>query len=461
MKILLAAHGYPPELVGGTEVSLQSLARGLAARGHAVVVVAGSMQHEQGFRRSLAQDGPVRVHRIHRADLYFDHWQKSASARAAQAFTDVLREERPDLVHVHHWIRLTRDLVFLAAAEGIPAVVTLHDLWTSCLVTFRVRPDTKEFCEARLGPDPCLACARHVPPRTPWVSRENQHLALAEHRADVVRELSLARAVLAPTESHARAIAGYLGLDANELAIEAVPHGRDLALQRRAPRPLRPGGKLVLGAWGHLHPLKGQDLLLDALHRLPDPLLAALRLAGAAPDAGFEARLRVDVRELDVSFHGAYDAADLGRHPVTDVHAMISGTRAHESWGLVLDEAVALGLPMILPRAGAYAERLAEGRGALFYEPRNPASLARVLERLFAEADLLESVRAGLPPLADFAPSTAQHVEHVLTVYDRALRLGPPERPAVDWWRARMRQGQEEEWDASLKQRSAEELGFA
>ena len=176
MRVALVAHGYPPELEGGTEKSVRALAHGLVRDGVEVLVVAGSMEHEGGFRTSAAEDPVpgtgrvVRVHRIHRADLFFDHWQKSASVRVAEAFRRILRDERPDLVHVHHWIRLTRDLVACATAEGVPAAVTLHDLWTSCLVTFRVRPDTKEFCEAPLAPSPCLDCAALVPPRTPWVS---------------------------------------------------------------------------------------------------------------------------------------------------------------------------------------------------------------------------------------------------------------------------------------------------
>jgi hypothetical protein len=82
---------------------------------------------------------------VQRPDLFFDHWQKSRSVPVAERFVELLREERPAVLLVHHWIRLTRDLVFLAAREGIPAVVFLHDHWTSCLRVFRVRPD---------GPDP-------------------------------------------------------------------------------------------------------------------------------------------------------------------------------------------------------------------------------------------------------------------------------------------------------------------
>jgi glycosyltransferase involved in cell wall biosynthesis len=279
VKVLLATHGYPPELVGGTENVVRALAHGLVRHGLEVVVVAGTLQHEQGFRRSLEIDAgagvperPIRVHKIHRADLFFDHWQKSASAQASLAFRDVLREERPDVVHVHHWIRLSRDLVHRAALEGVPAVATLHDLWTSCLVTFRVRPDTGEFCAVRLAPSPCLKCASFVPPRTPWLSYESQGVALLERSADLQRELELARAVLAPTRAHADAVARYLGLARERRELEVIPLGRDLALAPRPPlRPpaASPSGTLVLGMWGPLDRLTGADRVLRAVRLLP------------------------------------------------------------------------------------------------------------------------------------------------------------------------------------------------
>ena len=298
MKVLLAAHGYPPELVGGTESAVRSLAHGLARHGHEVVVVAGTLMHEQGFRRSLelamVSSGPgpavgaIRVHKIHRADLYFDHWQKSASARASLAFRDVLREERPDLVHVHHWIRLSRDLVHRAALERVPAVVTLHDLWTTCLVTFRVRPESGEFCEAKLGPSPCIRCAAQIPPRTPWLAYETQGVALLERSADLARELELARAVLCPTRAHAGAVARYLGLAPEGLNLCVVPHGRELGLRRGTPLAA-PGAseKLLLGAWGHLYRLKGADRVLRAVRRLREPARVQLHLAGGEPEPAF------------------------------------------------------------------------------------------------------------------------------------------------------------------------------
>ena len=153
MKVLLCVHGYPPEQLGGTERSAQQLARGLVARGHEVVVVAGSLEvaSEPGLRVSEASDGDVRVLRLHRPDLYFDHWQKSRSVRVAQELRRILQEEQPDLLHVLHWLRLSRDLVVTAARAGVPAVVSLNDHWVGCPLTFRVDPRTRASCEQPLS----------------------------------------------------------------------------------------------------------------------------------------------------------------------------------------------------------------------------------------------------------------------------------------------------------------------
>lgn len=462
MKVLLVAHGYPPELVGGTENNVQALARGLVRRGIEVVVVAGSMAYEQGFRTSDATDrdpesgATIRVRRIHRADLFFDHWQKSASARVSEAFAAILAEEGPDVVHVHHWIRLSRDLVRSAAERGIPAAVTLHDLWTSCLIAFRVRPENHEFCELPLARENCLECAGSMPPFTPWLETDARAAIFGARREDLVRELELARAVIVPTRAHAQTLGRFLTLDADRLALRVVPHGRDLALEPPPPPALEQ--KLTLALWSHLHPLKGPDLVLDALSRLDDPARVALHLAGGDVIEEYTAKLRAQARGLDVTFHGAYVADALDRHPAARAHAMVSGTRALESWGLVIDEAVALRMPMVLPRAGALPERIS--RGALFYAPRDPASLAAALQRLVDEEGLAARLRDELPSLAEVVPSVEEHVNRVLEVYDATIAAGAPDVSPADPARARELLEAEEAWDRGLGSCSAAELGF-
>lgn len=475
MKVLFAVHGYPPELVGGTENTVQALARGVARAGGEAVVVAGSLDWESGYRVSESTDTdpvsgrPVAVYRIHRDDLYFDHWHKSVSARVARDFRAILERERPDVVHVHHWLRLTRDLVAVAARVGIPAAVTLHDLWTTCPITFRVRSDTGAFCESPMAADPCLGCSGRVPPRTPWVDVGQSHMLLAERRADVVRELSLARVVAVPSRAHARSVAEFLGLDPDALRLRVVPPGRDLELPRLAPREAPSADRpLVLTTWGHHSSLKGTDLLVEAIGRLPDPGRVELHVLGECVTPAYEAELRRLADGLPVRFHGAFAGTPaLADHPGVDAHLMVSGTRARESWGMVVDEALRLGLPCVLPRAGAFVERVqgAQGAGgdgawALLFDPGDPASLAAALQSVLDDPDRLVRLRAALPEPAAIVPTLAEHVAGWTALYEEVVPLGGPEVEEPDWWQDRMRAAFEADWDASLRQRSASEVGF-
>jgi len=208
-----------------------------------------------------------------------------------------------------------------------------------------------------------------------------------------------------------------------------------------------------------MYRLKGADVVLRALRLVAARRDVTLHFAGGEPQPDFVREVRELARGLDVHFHGEY-TDDLDQHPVARVHAFVSGTLAHESYGLVLDEAVALGLPMVLPRSGAYAERLEEGRGAVFYTQGDEESLAAALERI-AGADALARVRAGLPELSRFVPSVEEGVRRHVEVYERAVEAGAPTDVRDVPERRMIWQATEDAWGRSLQGCDGEELGLS
>ncbi len=465
MKLLLCVHGYPPELLGGTERSAQQLARGLVSLGHEVLVVAGSLEvaGEPGVRVSEGSDGAVRVLRVHRPDLYFDHWQKSRSVRVARELGRILREERPDVVHVLHWLRLSRDLVACAAREGVPAVVSLNDSWVSCPLTFRVDPRTRASCERPLSALGCSSCAGTLPPRTPWVPREAAMMELAQREEQLARELRLARVVLAPTRRHAERIAGHApGLDLSRVSVAppAAPPEFTRGVAQHAV-----AGELSLLAFGSLCELKGVDLLYEALAAPGVAGRARLLLAGREERPGFLAALALRFPGAAVTLLGEYDSEDLASldHPLrraaTECQLFLSASRAPESFGLVLDEARALGLCALLPRIGAFAERAVEGEGALFFEAGSADSLAELLRGLLEDSERLRALSARIP-----APVTESEVLYAhLEAYETCARAGAPtpeEVGAEEWYEERLALFAEEEWDRGVASTPAADLGL-
>ncbi|MFG0316256.1 MAG: glycosyltransferase, partial [Planctomycetota bacterium JB042] len=141
MRIAHAVHGHPPELIGGTELYVARLAHAQRAAGHDARVFAGSVEWREEFEVEDETVDGVPVRRVHRNDLYFDRWDKTYQPFVSDAWDRFLAEVRPDVVHVHHWIRLTSDLVAGAARAGVPAVVTAHDLFPTCPRVFRLKDD--------------------------------------------------------------------------------------------------------------------------------------------------------------------------------------------------------------------------------------------------------------------------------------------------------------------------------
>ena len=459
MKIGIVSHGYPPELVGGTENSVQALARGLARLGHDVFVVAGSMEFDETFHRTLGRDEDpdsgksFPVHRIHRGDLFFDHWQKSACPQVGKLFEDILEEEQPDVINVQHWIRLTRDLVARAARKGVPSVTTLNDLWTTCLIAFRVRPDTQSFCSSTLSPFPCAGCAASLPPDTFWMGQTRLIDVVEDFAADTRRELELASVVTAPCAGHVKAASTFLGLETSAIRAQVVTPARKLhSLSVKnvelPEQSFSAKSPLVLGHFGIWSSLKGTDLLLEAIAKTRDPKRFRLELAGGAAKPEFEVTLRDFARAKlpkgTVTFHGRYEHRDLADHAVAGAHLFVTATRAHESFSLVLDEAIELGLGCLVPDLGACGERAGQVDWATTFGTGDSDSLASLLDQLGDHPDQVRSLRDAAAKAVTEEDFTARAqgqefmAKAMLSHLEQAVKLGIPKSKrktlmAQDW----------------------------
>lgn len=415
-RIGLAVHGQPPELVGGTESLVAELAAELRRAGDEVEVFSGSIVWKPEFEVVRDESGEVPVTRVHRHDLFFERWDKVSDPFVERAWLAWLDAFRPELVHVHHWARLTTGLVASASARGVPCVVSLHDLFPSCPRYHRVKDDLS-FCEVPASPDAC----RHCVPRWTFQSDAEIDASVRAFTSEMRAELEAAAALVAPTEGHARRILAWLG---SERSVTAVPPaGRSLRAPATRPlgdavasaeRPLR------VGVFGHLHPLKGVGVLLDALATTPAPSPWTLDVWGAAPDEATDADLRARAHGLPVTFHGAYVPDDLAG---AALDAVALPTLCAESYSFALDEAAALSVPIVATDLGALADRATE-RMALV--PRGDAQAFRdALLRL--GRDPSERARRRAAP----APTTLAAAETLARLRDVYAAVLAAPRPAV------------------------------
>lgn len=188
-----------------------------------------------------------------------------------------------------------------------------------------------------------------------------------------------------------RRLAGVIatsGATRREILAAGVPAARAIAVEpgvvpRKHPRPRRRRGVVILLAVGAIIPRKGHGLLLAALAGLRHRPWRLLCLGSDARDRAHAARLRAAVRirrlARRVRFVGEVEPRLLDRaYASAHVFAMPS---LHEGYGMAAAEALAEGLPVVATRAGALADLVPPGAGALV-RLNDARSLRRALRRL-------------------------------------------------------------------------------
>ncbi len=183
---------------------------------------------------------------------------------------------------------------------------------------------------------------------------------------------------------------------------EIVPNGIDYAGLASLDGRDRRGGRILFV--GRDEPRKGLSVLLAAFRRLPEE--TELVLVG--PSGSFGERVRALGRLAD---------ADL-RRELARADVLVAPSLGGESFGIVLLEAMAAGLPVVASDIPGYRQLVPAEAGRLV-PPADPDALAAVLAGLLADAGLRRRLgEAGRRAAAAYAwPRVAQHV---LAAYVRA-----------------------------------------
>lgn len=414
MRIGLVVHGQPPELVGGTERLVEMLATSLCERGDQVEVFTGSIEWRDRFEVVREEGGFFPVTRVHRHDLFFERWDKVENPLVEQAYGAWLDGFRPDVVHIHHWVRLTTTLVRVARQRGIPTVLSLHDLFPSCPRYHRVKEDLS-FCEDTPGVDVC----RHCAPRWSFQGDSEIDASILDFTKDLSEEVMAASARVVPTMGHGRRLQEWLGLEFPVTAIAPPAScGVTSASMPLEDRVASAEDPMRVAFFGHLHPLKGPSVLLQACQLLNDRSLVELHFWGEAPTDAMEEELQKEADGCAVHWHGSYVPEDLSDAPVDVV---VLSTLCAESYSLALDEAGCMTVPILASDLGALSDR-ATDRMALF--PRgDAAALAQLLSALASDPGRRRTMRES--PVAAQQGNTT-HLEELTKLYEQVCG-NPPE----------------------------------
>ncbi|MEP6914162.1 MAG: glycosyltransferase family 4 protein [Acidobacteriota bacterium] len=348
MKILQACP-YSWNSYGGVQNHVAGLSHHLARRGHDVLILApGRSDAGDCMVSVVGRPVPVPYNRsIARI---------CPSPLSAARVSAAMRRFQPDIVHVHEPFAPSTSM-FAALLTDAPLVATFH---------------------AHIDRPTLFGVAAPLLRRI-W------------RRLDVPLAVSAATATL---------LLSRLGVHA-----DVLPNGIDVGLfagVRRAPQG--PGRRLLFV--GRLDQRKGFAVMVRAFASLADRLPdLSLVVIGDGRDRDAVSSLAPHVRRR-VTMLGARSREEV-LSTYTSADIFIAPATGNESFGVVLLEAMAAGLPVVASDIPGYREVVRHDVEGLLVRPGDAAALGCAVERILADSCLASRLaRAGRARVRDFAWET-------------------------------------------------------
>ena len=352
---------------GGVQTHVRELAESLLARDHAVTVIAP-------VRDGAAQPWVSPVG--HPVDIPYNASNAPIDPRpwSTARIRELLRRFEPDVVHAHEPLTPSTSM-WATLGAPVPVVATFHS----------------------------------------GASRSRLYDVTAPVLRRIARRISIRVAV-------SEAAAAFAGSRIGG-AFEIVPNGVDVSrFADAAPADLGAGTKLLFV--GRLDERKGFPTAVEAFATLaaerPDLRLV---VAGDGSDRTALDRLVPSVRSR-VTMLGPVPNTDLPPfHAACDLY--LGPSVGGESFGVVLVEAMAAGLPVVASDIAGYREVIRGGIDGLLVPPNDAGALAAAAARVLDEAALAERLSAAGRVRAatyDWSVVTAR----LEAIYERAATGSPP-----------------------------------
>jgi glycosyltransferase involved in cell wall biosynthesis len=373
MKILLLSSLFPPETVGGAQLSAWSSAQWLREQGHDVHVL--TCATTRADECSGASEDNLLIWRRHFPRPYpissfskAKGWKKPLwhaldhfDPRNKKIVAHVLDEIQPDIIFAHYVQGLGYNSLAAIAERDIPVIYFLHDLGLACIrmSMFKRGADCAGWCNA------CQWSEKFKEKKVAQVSRIG---------------------FCSPSKANLDRLGEYFPLT-------RYPHTVILNANRY-PAPTetrRDSDKLRLLYVGRLHETKGIHLLLQWVEPLAQSGRLSMTVVGGGP---LEAKLREQYEQSGwCTFTGFVDQVAVSNH-IVDSDALCTPSLWLENSPGVIIHALSLGLPVLGSNKGGIVELVQHNRNGLLLPPGDEKAWTDALRGLCDNPNALRRWRA-------------------------------------------------------------------
>ncbi|WFE91191.1 glycosyltransferase family 4 protein [Roseibium porphyridii] len=409
LRVLIISHGHPTLSLGGAEVASYNLHLGLKAQpGTQSFFLArvGNEYPRHGQSALMGVDDADDELLFHADDYDPFLVSNRNTGDLCRDLRRFVRTLRPDVVHFHHFIGLGLEALY-TVRDALPdavILVTFHEFLSICHHHGQmVKTKGHKLCKAA-SPIACHGCFPDIAPG-----------AFLRRQQFIQAMLSVADGYVSPSQFLADRYVAW-GLPQNKISV--IENGLNVR-EAADVRPVSGGSerRCRFAFFGQMTPYKGIDVLLDAVHRIPQSVWgddATLTIHGGNLERQPEEfRQRIgellDTAGQRVRFAGSYQNTDMPSL-VRQADWIMMPSVWWENSPVIIQEAFFHGRPIICSDIGGMAEKVRPGIDGLHARASSPEDLADRMCEALTNQDLWSRLRAGIQPPKTHLESAGEHV---------------------------------------------------
>lgn len=412
LRLLYANAMYSPDIGGGAEIMVKTMAEGMKARGHDVQV----LTTHAGEADRVDEVGGLPVHRLKLRNLYWPHTteQPNPLLKAAWHAIDCvnplmagpirakLKAIRPDVLISNNLPGFSISLWREARALNIPIIQVLHDYYLIC-------PRATLFKAGHPCQKQCTSCQAF---RLPHKNASNL----------VTSVVGASLSILDTHLAH--------GLFAQSPVKQAIYNARPLPEPEPPALAAPQDPTTVFGFIGALTEVKGVRDLILAFKNLTETHQNCKLLIAGGGKAEYVAELRTLASTPLIEFLGKVNAIEFFKK----IDYCVVPSIWRDPFPGVVYEAISQNVPVIGSGRGGMAEIIVDKVNGLLFNPDNPDSLVHTLATAIQlakapDAMRLRNIRATVSPMLNEA-RMLQDYEHVIDLtLNNTVRHHPDEGP--------------------------------